>query len=137
MANLSCQEWPHHCHSQRRQPLFGISSSFNNRKCPLEICEATKKIFFDGHISGRIKKLGANILRQTVCKEGSCCGSVVRAVASNTRGPQFESSLWQNFIYILNIRLLSTVYWKDKIKKKRPGMAHFFKKTLHKRQPYM
>ena len=31
-------------------------------------------------------------------------------------------------LFILNICLLSTVYWKDEIKKKRPGMAHFFKK---------
>ena len=31
---------------------------------------------------------------------GSGCGSVGRAVASNTRGPWFESSHRQNFIYI-------------------------------------
>ena len=37
---------------------------------------------------------------------GSGCGSVGRAVASNSRGPWFESRLRQNFI--LNI-LLSTV----------------------------
>ena len=56
----------------------------------------------------------------------SGCGSVGRAVASDTRGPQFESSLRQTFIYILNICLLSTIE-KTKIKKKRPGMAHFYK----------
>ena len=28
------------------------------------------------------------------------CGSVGRAVASDTRGPRFESSHWQKFIYI-------------------------------------
>ena len=55
---------------------------------------------------------------------GSGFGSVGRAVASNTRGPQFESSHWQKFIYILNNCLLSTVYWKDENKEKRPGMAH-------------
>ena len=44
---------------------------------------------------------------------GSGCGSVGRAVASNNRGPQFKSSHWQKFIYVLNICLLSTVYWKD------------------------
>ena len=33
---------------------------------------------------------------------GSGCGSVGRAVASNSRDPRFESSHWQKFIYILN-----------------------------------
>ena len=41
---------------------------------------------------------------------GSGCGSVGSAVASDTRGPRFESSLRQKFIYILNICLLSNVY---------------------------
>ena len=40
---------------------------------------------------------------------GSGCGSVGRVVASDIRGPRFESSHWQN-LYILNICLLSTVY---------------------------
>ena len=31
---------------------------------------------------------------------GSGCGSVGRAVASDTRGPRFKSSHWQKFIYI-------------------------------------
>ena len=48
--------------------------------------------------------------------EGSGCGSVVREVASVTRGPRLESSHWQNF-YIKHIE-------KTKIKKKRPGTAH-------------
>ena len=56
---------------------------------------------------------------------GSGCGLVGRAVASNTRGPWFESSHRHKTTYILKICLLSTVYWKDKIKKKRLGMAHF------------
>ena len=55
---------------------------------------------------------------------GSGCGSVGRVVASNTRGPRFESSHRQKFIYNLNICFLSTVYWTDKIKKHRPRMAH-------------
>ena len=37
------------------------------------------------------------------------CESVGRAVASNTRGPQFESNHRQ-FLFILNICLLSNVY---------------------------
>ena len=41
---------------------------------------------------------------------GSGCGSVGRAVASNSRGTRFESSHWQKFNSLLNICLLSTVY---------------------------
>ena len=43
-------------------------------------------------------------------EEGSGCGSVGRAVASNTKGLRFESSHRQKFKYLLNICLLSTVY---------------------------
>ena len=42
---------------------------------------------------------------------GSGCGSVGRAVASDTRGPQFKSSHRQN---LLNICLLSTVLKRRK-----------------------
>ena len=63
-------------------------------------------------------------------QSGSGCGSVGRAVASNTKGSRFESSHRQKLIYLLNICLLSTVYWKDESKvKKRPGMAHFKKNS--------
>ena len=53
---------------------------------------------------------------------GSSCGSVDKAVASNTRCPLFESSHRQ---FLLNIYLL---YWKNKVNIKRPGIAHFFTK---------
>ena len=55
------------------------------------------------------------------CNSLTCsgCGSVGKAVASDTRGPRFESSHRQKFIYILNICLLSTAYWKDENKEKR------------------
>ena len=42
--------------------------------------------------------------------KGSGCGSVGRAVASNTRGQRFKSSHWQISIYTLNICFLTTVY---------------------------
>ena len=48
---------------------------------------------------------------------GSVCGSVGRVVASNSRGPQFESSHQKTFI--LNIYLLSTVLKRRKKKSKR------------------
>ena len=64
-----------------------------------------------------------------ISQKGSGCGSVGRVVASDTRGPQFESSHRQN---LLNICLLSTVYWKDKNKEKEAGNGPFFKNiSLH------
>ena len=49
--------------------------------------------------------------RAVVVALGSGCGSVGRAVASDTRGPRFESSHRQN---LLNICLLSTVLKRRK-----------------------
>ena len=90
---------------------------------------------------------------------GSGCGSVGRAVASNTRGLWFESSHRPKFIrtklgggnswrkcafcsecifhtnkctstsFILNICLLSTVYWKDEHIEKEAGDGPFLKNS--------
>ena len=56
---------------------------------------------------------------------GSGCGSVGRAVASNARGPRFESSHRQKFIFNIYCQL----YWKDENKEKEAGTGPFFKKT--------
>ena len=42
------------------------------------------------------------------------CGWVSRAVASDTRGPWFESSIWQNLI----VNIFNTNCYKDQITKK-------------------
>ena len=63
---------------------------------------------------------------------GSGCGSVGRAVASNIKGPRFESSRQQKFIFILNISLLSTVCWRDENKEKEAGYVPFLKKRGRK-----
>ena len=55
---------------------------------------------------------------------GSGCGSVGRAVASDSRGLQFESSHRQKFI----LNIYCQLYWKDENKEKRPGLAHFYLK---------
>ena len=55
---------------------------------------------------------------------GSGCGSVGRAVASDTRGPRFEYSHRQKFIYWTFI--YCGLFWKDENKEKI--MAHFLKK---------
>ena len=62
---------------------------------------------------------------------GSGCGSVGRAVSSDTRGPWFESSHRQKCIYIEHLFTVNCVFEKTKIKKKRPGMAHL-KNTIAK-----
>ena len=53
---------------------------------------------------------------------GSGCGSVGRAVTSNTRDPRFESSQWQNFI--TDTSTVENTEEKTKINKKGPGIAH-------------
>ena len=55
---------------------------------------------------------------------GSGGGSVGRAVASDTRDPQFKSQHLQNFIYQLYIKKEKT-----KIEKKRLRMVHPLKKN--------
>ena len=55
---------------------------------------------------------------------GSGCGSVDRAVASNSRGPWFESSHRQKFTFNIYCQL----YWKDEIKEKEAGNGSFFVK---------
>ena len=46
---------------------------------------------------------------------GSGCGSVGRAVASDTRGLWFESSHWQNlYIYIVNLLTVNCEFKRQK-----------------------
>ena len=51
--------------------------------------------------------------------EGNGCGSVGREVASDSRGPRFESSHRQTLFYLYTVNCIE----KTKIKEKRPGMA--------------
>ena len=60
----------------------------------------------------------------TLTTFGQWYGSVGRAVASNSRGLWHESSHWQKFILTFTVSCIEMT----KIRKKRPGMAHFFKK---------
>ena len=54
--------------------------------------------------------------------QGSGCGSVGRVIASDPRGPWFKSSHWQKLYWTYTINCIE----KTKIKKKRPGLAHFY-----------
>ena len=58
---------------------------------------------------------------------GSGCDSVGRAFASNARDPWFESSHRQILFFISCIKKCIE---KTKIKKKMPGIAHFFYLTF-------
>ena len=69
---------------------------------------------------------------------GSGCGAVGRVVASNTRGPGFESSHWQ---LLLHIYLLLAVCRKDENKEKEAENGPFKKKIqrwwyLQRRRKY-
>ena len=52
---------------------------------------------------------------------GSGCGSVGRAVASETRDQRFELSHWQTLYYLNIVDCIE----KMKNKEKKQGMAHF------------
>ena len=58
------------------------------------------------------------------------CGPVGRAVASDARGSRFESSHRQKLFNIEHLYTGNCVIEKTKIKKTRPGMAHFLIKTV-------
>ena len=59
----------------------------------------------------------ANLKHKLTQKEGSGCGSVGRAVASDTRDLRFETSHWQDFI----MNIFTVTVEKTKIKKKEAG----------------
>ena len=66
------------------------------------------------------------VRRLVTSDQGSGCGSVGRAVASDTKGPRFESSHRQKFLYFYStFDYYQLCIGKTKIKKNRPGMAHF------------
>ena len=66
----------------------------------------------DSPISNKVKKL-----IQITSTLGSGCGSVGRAVASDTRCSRFESRHRQ--IFIEHLLLSTALYWKDENNRKR------------------
>ena len=65
-------------------------------------------------------KEGQICVLNSISALGSGCGTVDTLVTSNTRGPGFVSGHWQ---LLLTNYFLLIVCRKDKIKKKRSGMA--------------
>ena len=61
--------------------------------------------------------------------KGSGCDAVGRAVASDTRGPRFESSHRQIYMYY-------QLYWKDENKEKRGRERPNFKKKIKRPLDY-
>ena len=57
---------------------------------------------------------------------GSCCGSVVRAVASDIRGPRFESQVIGKTLFIVNCIKKTKMKKNDPVfkKQKEAGLAH-------------
>ena len=91
----------------------------------------SKLMVFYIWLSQNVEQTFAQINHFKLSLVGSGCGSVGRVVASDTKGPRFKSSHRQQFIYTLNICLLSTVYWKDENKEKRGRVwPIFFKKKF-------
>ena len=68
-------------------------------------------------------------LRQICQKQGSGCGSVDRAVASDTRDRQFESCDWQNFTYQIFYQINNR---KDENKEEEAGNSLSFEKNFVK-----
>ena len=77
----------------------------------LKIIQILIPFEFSIFISGNIRRCSTSKREREKKLRGSGCGSVGRAVASDTRGPWFESSHQQN---LLNICLLSTVLKRRK-----------------------
>ena len=74
--------------------------------------------------------LGIALLNKQMKILGSGCGSVGRAVVSDTRCPRFDSShrqnLYQTFVYLFTIYCIE----KTKINKKRPEWPTFKKMKI-------
>ena len=61
---------------------------------------------------------------------GSGCGSVGRAVGSDTKDPRFKPPHRQSFIYQIFYQLYHSIIVKTKSRKKKPGMAHLKKVSV-------
>ena len=123
--------------------IFAIMSYHKNQKYGLELrkyipedYEPVRQMFSNGIVEHAATAIfdGINgvkpktrFLQQFICL-GSYCGSVGRVVASNSRGPLFEYSHWQTFIFNIYYQL----YSKDENKEKEAGNGPFFKKRLWK-----
>ena len=58
-------------------------------------------------------------------RTGGGCGSVGRAVTSDSRGPWFESNHWQKII----LKIYCQLYWKDENREKEARNDPFKKQT--------
>ena len=74
--------------------------------------------FYLWHRRRRFKSL-SSVTNQRGSLLGSGCGSVGRAVASDTRCPRFESSHRQKFINVKHLYTVNCVLKRPKIKRKR------------------
>ena len=85
---------------------------------------ATDCLYY-GSLTGKIPLDRWATVVEIVTSSG--CGSVGRAVASNSRGPWFESNHRQKCI----LNIYCQLYWKDKNKEKEAGNGPFFERNCH------
>ena len=106
----------------RAQLELGCSIYQTDLICPLvSNSHGTRFVWQDELSSKQIFSLSLSL------SVDSDCGSVDRAVSSDTRDPWFESCHWQNLYWTL---FPFNCIEKTKIKKKRLGMAHFLKNKI-------
>ena len=89
-------------------------------RCRSSCCKTLRNLFarHDPHRPRRqSEKMTTKSFRKRPGVKGNDCGSVGRAVASNSRDPRFDTS--RRKIYIEHWLSL----WKDEKKKKRPGVV--------------
>ena len=90
------------CRDRRRRP-----GPRTERCCRLQ---ALKNIILRCDVySGKRRLLSMRFYQVTMGYMGSGCGSVGRAVASNTRGPRFESSHWQSFNWTIKKKTMGYI----------------------------
>ena len=112
----SC-EWPQSkiiYFADKIEDLTKCFASFQNENC------LDEELGFLGLKANRTVRL---VWKKTFSVIGSGCGSVGRAVASDTRGPWSESSHWQLLYRSFNYCQL---YWKDENKEKEAGKTNNF-----------
>ena len=115
---------PFRYHFDNIEDCFRSEAKFLNFMQKLTATHSLKAITIRHPKSNTVKHF-LTVNDGTTCKHfaelDSGCGSVARAVASNTRGLQFESSHRQFFIQnFISVNCIETT----KMKKKRLRMAH-------------
>ena len=108
--------------------MFIFKGISGKRLVPKKNCTVLPQKWFDfGNLYE--SEWAISLFLWRIVKMGQWCGSVGRAVTSNTRDLGLNPVIGK--IYIEHLFIVNCIE-KTKIKKKRLGMAHFFKKRILK-----